>query len=670
MFILLLSGLFFSATTFSQTNSTPSVQEEVSTAPQDAPPATLTASEYIRYLLASDSLWRPDGDSLRQALQRLIWHYQEPFDSVGVRLSRFNYNDIELNLTRLQRHDTIPVRWLNDTTFIFDTLALQRSPLVIQQTVVMHQVEPLPVAVDDSLSGDEQLPDSLSPGHPLPPALPVDTAALAPVDSVNLAQGDTLHQLALKIDSLLQVRDTIIQVFIDTTYLESQNLRLYQVVDGQIQPGLLPAGSRQSAAFNADSTAIVFSESFQAIVGGKESPFFIVPHMNMPDSLEQAVVSLLEYTEERDSIPLYINDVFGRNEPFWLSTGKEELYRYWIRNEANDSITVWVGNPSQNDLTLVLEDDVYVERMEKQQVDDIPIYSGLPLKSLAQLEPIKEIPTYWNYSLASAFTLNQTYLSNWARGGANALSSMLDVNVKAVYTNKEAETQWNSSGRLRYGTTKTEEQGFRTSTDIIELNSQYNRVIRGKIDFSTVFYFKTQVANGYKYPNDSVVVSKFLNPGTFTIGAGIEYKPDKNTRINFSALSYKNTFVLDTASIDQTRHGISGNRMTRPEMGGQLVVTSKMTLFDGLEMYNSLRLFSGYLEEPENIDIDWEISLEKQLGWYFTIRPSLHLIYDDDVLFTVRDAEGEPVLLPGGGEKEVPRLQLKQFLGLTLSFKL
>ncbi|MFO7977600.1 MAG: DUF3078 domain-containing protein [Bacteroidales bacterium] len=658
LFLFLLSGLLFPGTTFSQSSQPIPVQEIKNPTNQEVPPSTLTASEYISFLLESDSLWRSDGDSLRLALQRLILHVHEPFDSVGVRLARFNYQDIELQLTSLVHRDTLPVRWLNDSTFIFDTLALQKEPFIIQETLVRHLVDTIPAMVPDSTYNVPEQPDFM--GQP----------RVAPDDSTHLATADTLDLLALKVDSLLQVRDTITRVFIDTTYLESLNLQLYKIEQGQINPGVVPPGSRQTTAFVADSTAMVFSESFRAIVANEQSPFFVVPHMNMPDSLEWAVNTLLGYTQERDSIPLYINDVFGKNEPFWLTTGKQEMYRYWIRNAANDSITVWVGNPSTNDLTLLLEDDVYVERLEKKAADDIPIISLVPLKSLARLEPIKEIPTYWNYGMASAFTLNQTYLSNWARGGANALSSMLDVNVRAAYTNKEAETQWNSSGRIRYGTTKTEEQGFRTSTDILELNSQYNRVIQGKVDFSTVFYFKTQIAKGYKYPNDSVVVSKFMNPGTFTVGAGIEYKPDKDTRINFSVLSYKNTFVLDTSGIDQTKHGISANRMTRPEMGGQLVVTSRVTILDGLEVYNSLRLFSGYLEKPQNIDVDWEISLEKQLGWYFTIRPSLHLIYDDDILFPVLGADNEPVLLPDGSEKKVPRLQLKQFLGLTLSFKL
>lgn len=204
---------------------------------------------------------------------------------------------------------------------------------------------------------------------------------------------------------------------------------------------------------------------------------------------------------------------------------------------------------------------------------------------------------------------------------------------------------------------------------MLELNSKYNKILRKKVDFSALFYMKNQIAKGYNYPNDSVVVSKFLNPGTFTIGAGVEYEPFKKTLINFSPLSYKNTFVLDTAGIDQTIHGIDEDKKAKQEMGGQLLIKNSVDIFDDLNLSNSVRLFSNYLNKPQNIDVDWEINLEKKISWYFTVLLNLHMIYDDDIRFPLLDDNDQPVKLPDGSTKKVPKLQLKQFLGLTFSFK-
>jgi hypothetical protein len=182
---------------------------------------------------------------------------------------------------------------------------------------------------------------------------------------------------------------------------------------------------------------------------------------------------------------------------------------------------------------------------------------------------------------------------------------------------------------------------------------------------------RQQLAKGYKYPSNdsSVLVSKFLNPGTMTIGLGAEYKPFEKTIINIAPISYKSTFVLDTANIDQTIHGIPAGRRSKREFGTQVVVQNQISPFKGMDITNTARLFSNYLNNPENIDVDWEITVSQRINWFFTVRLNLHMIYDDDVRFPVLDENNDPVLNPDGTERKVPKMQLKEFLGLALSFK-
>ncbi|TVQ95070.1 MAG: DUF3078 domain-containing protein, partial [Bacteroidetes bacterium] len=581
-----------------------------------------SASEYIEKLIVRENLWRIPGDTLYISLRRLIDHYNEPFDSVKNRLENFHYDSVKIGPSLIFHHDTLALRWLNDTLFFVDTVPLEKEPFIIQKTIVMNVM---------------------------------DTFALPFMDR--------LPDARVQIDSLLKVRDTITEVFIDFAYLESKNIRTHRVSDDSIKPPLLPPGSRKSFRFLEDSSKVVITESYRVLMADQQSPFYIVPDEKMPDSLRYAVATLLDHTYERDSVLLFFSDIDGRRTPFWLTTRNDDMVRYWVKNQENDSITIWLGNPTKFDITLILEEDVYVERLEKKPSDDIPIITIQPQRKLAKLQPLEEIPVYWNYGFQSSFTLNQNYLSNWARGGESSFSSMLDIRGRADYTKRATKEQWTNSGRLRYGTVRTKEHGFRTNADMIELNSQYNRVLREKLDFSTSFYGKTQVARGYNYPNDSVAVSKFLNPGTFTIGVGVEYKPFKDTRINFSPLSYRNTFVLDTAAINQTAHGIESGKRARQEMGGQLVIRNSFSIMDGLDVTNAIRLFSSYLDKPQNVDVDWEMGLEKEINWYFTIRLNLHLIYDDDIKFPVLDNAGEPVLLPDGTPRKAAKPQFNQFLG-------
>lgn len=586
------------------------------------------ASAYIDSLLERDRLWSPSGDSMKQSLVRLNDHYIEPVDSVITRLLAFNFDSLSFSYTDIIETETVPLRWLNDSSFIVDTVRMDREPLVTGQTIIQHGI-----------------------------------------DSTLRSYTDSIPFFRRMMDSMQHAPDTLTSVFIDTAYLASNQVQLHRLSGRKIIPPLLPPDSRLQFRFAPDSTGVILSDARRVRVAAEGSPFFIVPGEQLPDSLRAAIRTLHLYTTERDSILIFINDMHGVKTPFWLTAGDSDLYRFWIKNYKNDSITVWMGNPDKHEITLFLEEEVNIDRLEIEPPTKIPIATIKPPRKLAEVEPLKVIPVYWEYDFSSAFAFNQTYLANWSKGGENSVATMLDISGQAKYTDKEAKIEWTSNGRLKYGSIITEEYGLRTNTDQLEFNSKLNKVIRDKIDFSSVFYMKNQLARGYKYPNDSTVVSKFLNPGTFTLGVGFEYKPFKKTVINYSPLSYKNTFVLDTAMIDQTAHGIAADKKVRQEMGGQLVVKNTVSIFDGLEMSNSLRLFSNYFNDPLNVDVDWEVNLEKRINWYFTVNLNLHLIYDDDIRFPVLDENDQPVKWPDGSIKKAPKAQFKEFVGLTFSFK-
>lgn len=646
-------------------NSTPTPHQDNK---QEAKPILFTpatASAYLQKILENPQYWRGSEEMLQQSLSRLLKQYQLPFDSAKSHLVVFPYESVKYELQELVRHDTLPLRWLNAHSFIIDTVALPRDPFYTQKTITIRIIDSTAYArpqkfMDRGLLQGDTLgivpPDSLGLAAIMPPTLPQPGDSLPPLQSIGHSR-KILH-------------DTLTERIIDHAFLAARKIQLYQVEDKVLRPEVKPARSGQSLHFLPDSAALVVSETRQVLLGAPDSPFYRASSTRMADSLQYAVRTLLDYTETRDSILIFFNDIMGQQKPIWLSGQAEAMQRFWVKNLANDSLTIWIGNPNKYELALVLEDNVSVERREKKGADDIPFTTLRPQRSLAKLQAMKEIPIYWKYGLTSSYTLNQTYFSNWAKGGENSLASNMDIRTRADYTNKEKKMRWTNEGRMRYGTMRSEKLGFRTNTDILEVNSQFNTDLREKMDFSSVFYFKTQVAKGYNYPNDSVVTSRFLNPGTFTVGVGIEYKPFEKTRVNISPLSYRNTFVLDTLKINQTLHGIKADRRNRQEIGGQVVLRTSSSIMDGLNISNSVRLFSAYHNKPQNIDVDWEINLDKQISWFFTARLNFHIIYDDDIRFKVLDGDGKPVLLPDGSEKKVARTQFKQFLGLTLSFKI
>jgi hypothetical protein len=591
------------------------------------------AWEYVDHIVHTSTFWRTQEDSTRTALQRLLDHSTEPFDSVRSRLIKEDFTLIELEKGDSELADSFALKWINDSTFLLDSHGWS-ADLYIKR-------EPLLVYPEKDTSMD------------ILPVILMDTTILADSSILSPAKAP--------------IPDTILITRIDTSAMEALGISMHLFSGDEIFPSL--DIDDQIAVMAADSSRIYYYMNASNWKAPETSPFRILDGKYQLDSLQYAVDQILEFTLRRDSSLLWVNDIHGNKIPLWLNQGGDEAYRFWVKNYRNDSITIWLGNPAPHEISLMLEDDVNIKRLMKEEIHALPEFLTMPDRSLVPMSIMEPDPIYWDYKFGSVFTMNQTYLTNWSKGGESSFSTILDLLGEATYNNKDAKTQWISTMRLNFGTLSTKENGFRKNNDLFEINSKFNGNAWGKIGMSASFYMKNQVAKGYNYPNDSVVVSKFLNPSTLTLGLGFEYKPFKNTTINMAPLSYKNTFVLDTSHIDQTKHGIANEKRSKQELGTQIVINNTVSPYKDLTIENRVRLFSSYLNNPQNVDVDWELILDQKINWFFTIRVNLHLIYDDDILFPVLDSEGTAIVLPDGSPKEVAKAQFKEFIGLSLQFK-
>ena len=157
-------------------------------------------------------------------------------------------------------------------------------------------------------------------------------------------------------------------------------------------------------------------------------------------------------------------------------------------------------------------------------------------------------------------------MSNWVKGGEGSVSTALDITGYAEYKDKEKKISSANFARLKFGYIATQNDGLIKNLDLLETNSKLNHLAFGKVDFSAIMLFKTQIARGWNYfttaegKDTSNLVSKFMNPAILTVGLGFDYKPNKKTSINFSPFSYKGTYVTDTAMIDQTQYGVEPDK--------------------------------------------------------------------------------------------------------------
>jgi len=393
------------------------------------------------------------------------------------------------------------------------------------------------------------------------------------------------------------------------------------------------------------------------------------------DSLKAAVASLLRYVDEKDSIIINIKGPAGNTLPVWLNSGNERLSRFWLKNENDDSVTVWIGPVSRNTLGMYFENGIIFRRpMKESKISDPQLnLNAVNSRNLIEISPARVRSHYWKVRSESSFVFNQTGLTNWVRGGENSLSLSSDLTGYADYNNKSINLSSYNFIRLKYGLLKTGDDPMRKNMDLLETNSKVNHKAFGKFDFSAILLFKTQIAKGYSYPNDSVPVSKFLNPAVVTLGLGLDYKPNKTTSINFSPLTYKGTFVTDTGKlighIDQTKYGIPADRKSLHEPGVSLLFSNEFKPYKTITVTNRLQLFTNYIHNPENIDIDWEMIATAKINWFTEVRFNTHLVFDDDTKTVVLDKNKNPVLLQDGTQKKTARIQFKELLGFSLSFR-
>lgn len=401
-------------------------------------------------------------------------------------------------------------------------------------------------------------------------------------------------------------------------------------------------------------------------------PFRYLEYPYMSDSLEAAVGFLIGYLEARDSTLLRITDQSGNGPDLWLNTRTDNLVRFWLPDGKGDSVTVWIGSPQRNTLSLRAEEGVQFKRQTWQYgyIDPQVNVTTAREEDLRKIALSNIKPRYWKFRSELSYLLSQGVVTNWAKGGDDNIASILDVTSYLNYNNKITKVNSATTVRFALGLQASGKPwNLNKNLDFLEINSKIGHKAFGKFDLSGLFQFKTQFLPGYNYPNDSVKVSKFFNPATVIVGYGLDYKPDKNTSISFSPFSYKGTFVPDTANINQTKFGISSDRRSKNELGAYLIVSSKVSLFEKVNMTNKLQLFSNFLSKPQNVDVDWEMITTMNINWFTELRLNIHLIYDDDTKLPVYDSENKPVIDINGIQKKAPMVQFKEYLGLSFVFK-
>lgn len=266
---------------------------------------------------------------------------------------------------------------------------------------------------------------------------------------------------------------------------------------------------------------------------------------------------------------------------------------------------------------------------------------------------------FWNTSGMGSLTFSQVSFENWAAGGENSYTLNGIFSFQANY--KKERVSWENSFDLGYGLVKQSGLGVRKSDDKLTVMSKYGYKTNSNWYYSGAFNFKTQFDKGYKYNEAEGTkrqISDLMAPAYFWLSLGMDYKPSDAFSLMLSPLTDKTTIVLDDSLSARGAFGVKEGKHVRNEFGGFIKVSYNRDIWDNVTLNTKLDLFSNYLKEMQNIDVNWEVLISMKVNEYLSANLNTQLIYDDNINYVDRD-----------GGVMGPRIQFKEVFGAGLSYK-
>lgn len=286
----------------------------------------------------------------------------------------------------------------------------------------------------------------------------------------------------------------------------------------------------------------------------------------------------------------------------------------------------------------------------------------------AATETLAPKPKYWKNSLSTKLDFGQTFLNNWAAGGYNTYSLKAFVDGNANYA--KGDISWTNRLQLDYGFLYSADKPvLQKSDDRIYLESKFGYNIAKNLFLSAEYNFKTQFSNTWNYTTPSskadgtplgenesyktedwkhfrTIKSGLLSPAYTNLALGLDYKPLKWLSINFAPLTGGFVIVdnpdlrkaysmkLKKTYAEYAEADIKNwyYRSSNFEFGAQLKVDVKVNVNDNFKYTSQILLFSDYLDNPQNIRVNWDNRIEWKLAKYFSLMLTTNLIYDDKVM--------------------------------------
>lgn len=252
-------------------------------------------------------------------------------------------------------------------------------------------------------------------------------------------------------------------------------------------------------------------------------------------------------------------------------------------------------------------------------------------------EASKRMKYYGNARL----TLNQAHFENWISGGESSLTALFGLDYNFNYSNRKGLV-WDSNLILSIGITKISGNSFnRKADDRFEINSVVGKQINQYWNYSAFVNFKTQLLHGYRYfTKDGLQqrekISRIFSPAIAQAGLGWYYKKSKNLRMTLSPITARiimvGNFYTQNLKQGEKYFGVEAGETTKLFFGASVTGYYKTKLMEGITMENKFNFYINYLENTQNIDVDWNANFRLKVNDKISSSLIIHFLYDDDLI--------------------------------------
>lgn len=240
----------------------------------------------------------------------------------------------------------------------------------------------------------------------------------------------------------------------------------------------------------------------------------------------------------------------------------------------------------------------------------------------------EEKPNGWEKKGVATILLNQASFNNWLAGGQSSISG--NAGVKYDFNYKSDTWTWDNKLNANYGLTKINGQDLQKTDDRFEFNSLLGKKASGEWYYSFFFNFKTQFDSGFDPANSSVKISHFFSPAFTQFGPGMLWKKSDNLKINVAPATSKIIVVHPHFTDLGPAFGVKMGESMRYEFGAAINGYYKFNIMENVSAENILNLYTNYLEEVYNVDLDYTLNIVMKVNKYLTTNFAFQTIYDDN----------------------------------------